>query len=155
MSPRDSSMVFWRGALAVAVGVGLLGCGADEDPLDCQQMECFRPYVCAESCDGPVITSGCCPCAAGQIDRFVECRAEPEPPPAPTDAPCAADADCRAITNCDCDCVPELASVPPLQGAAWSTQCNGGPPPNCGVQSPCAYFAAACEDGRCVVRRVD
>lgn len=75
-------------------------------------------------------------------------------PPTRTHGPCKSDADCLAFVNCDCGCEPRLASVPVAQGEAWMTMCNGQPPPNCGVASPCMNFEASCDGptATCVVR---
>jgi len=140
------------GSLAMACGAGEPAPTASE-PRACEEMECYRPYICVETCDGPVISSGCCSCGEGQIDRFVDCREESEPaPPAaaePESLACSTAADCAVVTDCSCDCVPRLASEPPLQGEAWQTQCDGSPPPNCGVQSPCADMIPTCDEGQC------
>ncbi|MBX3274716.1 MAG: hypothetical protein KF729_30900 [Sandaracinaceae bacterium] len=59
--------------------------------------------------------------------------------------PCASDADCRLRIDCDCSCDPVLASSPIPEGEAWLRMCNGGPPPNCGAQSPCADYGSRCD----------
>lgn len=78
-----------------------------------------------------------------------------EAPPPRTDGPCTKDADCLAFINCGCGCEPRLASIPHAQGEAWMKMCDGQPPPNCGVASPCMNFEASCDSGTatCVVRR--
>lgn len=40
---------------------------------DCEAVQCLRAYECVEKCGGPVVTSGCCPCGGGTIDRVIEC----------------------------------------------------------------------------------
>ncbi len=52
---------------------GAAGSSTDGGP-DCNTIECLRPYECVEYCGGPILASGCCPCADGQIDSFIECR---------------------------------------------------------------------------------
>jgi hypothetical protein len=42
----------------------------------CNIPECFRPVECVAKCGGEVLSSSCCPCPEGQLDRLVEC---PEP----------------------------------------------------------------------------
>ena len=37
---------------------------------DCGLIECFRAVECVQSCGGPIVSSGCCPCAAGTFDRI-------------------------------------------------------------------------------------
>ena len=39
---------------------------------DCEQIQCIRAIECVESCEGPVVKSGCCPCDEGTFDR-IEC----------------------------------------------------------------------------------
>lgn len=39
---------------------------------DCEQIQCLRAIECVETCDGPVVKSGCCPCDEGTFDR-IEC----------------------------------------------------------------------------------
>jgi len=56
----------------------LAGCADDTDDeptelADCEMMECVRLVQCVASCDGPVVSSGCCPCPDGQLDRDFEC----------------------------------------------------------------------------------
>jgi len=64
-------------ALGLATCVFLLACGSDApSPPDCVEVECVRPYICVESCGGPVLSSGCCECPEGQIDRMVDCSDE-------------------------------------------------------------------------------
>ncbi|MBW2464680.1 MAG: hypothetical protein JRH11_23735 [Deltaproteobacteria bacterium] len=72
-------------AAIIAVAALLLagvGCSADDPhPTDsgsstCEETPCLRANECVATCDGPVLYSGCCPCAEGQLDRVVEC-----PPP--------------------------------------------------------------------------
>jgi hypothetical protein len=40
----------------------------------CALMECFRAVECVQDCGGPVLTSGCCACENGTIDRGVSCN---------------------------------------------------------------------------------
>lgn len=39
----------------------------------CALQECFRAVECVQYCGGPVVVSGCCPCATGMLDRSVDC----------------------------------------------------------------------------------
>lgn len=146
--------------LVIVLGLGLLAaCGTDEQSqADCTEMECYRPYVCAPRCGGPETNRGCCSCREGEVDVLVDCEqdeppAEPSEPETSTDGPCETDADCMAVADCDCACVPRARSAPVLEGEAWSTQCDGSPPPNCGAESPCVGHTARCdaEARRCVV----
>ncbi|MGE0789271.1 MAG: hypothetical protein AB7S26_26595 [Sandaracinaceae bacterium] len=79
-----------KNAFAVLSLLGLtVACGSEPHPStdpepssgggsDCHVMECFRPYECAERCDGPTTHNGCCPCPTGQLDVLVDCpRCEP------------------------------------------------------------------------------
>ncbi len=43
-------------------------------PPDCETVACLRPYECVAECGGEIVSSGCCPCAEGLIDQFVDCR---------------------------------------------------------------------------------
>lgn len=52
--------------------------GSIEDPtLECEIIQCFRAIECVETCGGPVLASGCCPCAEGTFDS-IECDAQPD-----------------------------------------------------------------------------
>ncbi|MFZ5894495.1 MAG: hypothetical protein ACOY0T_25760 [Myxococcota bacterium] len=42
---------------------------------DCEAVQCLRAYECVAKCGGPVLSSGCCPCGGGTIDRVTECNA--------------------------------------------------------------------------------
>lgn len=39
----------------------------------CQFVQCFRAINCVTRCGGPILSSGCCPCAAPAFDS-VQCR---------------------------------------------------------------------------------
>jgi hypothetical protein len=58
-------------------GVGGVGGAQSSDASttgdSCEAVQCLRPYECALSCDSPTLYTGCCPCQAGQIDKFLEC----------------------------------------------------------------------------------
>ena len=38
--------------------------------FDCENIQCFRAIECVEQCGGPVLSSGCCPCAEGTFDSI-------------------------------------------------------------------------------------
>lgn len=161
---------------ALLVLVLLVAC--DDEEMDCTQVQCVRPYECAESCNGPTTNNGCCPCPAGQLDVMVDCPQceegcsvvcegtececdcpEPEPEPAavdaPTDRPCSVDEECHGVVECECTCTARLRTAPLPEGDAWQTMCDGNPPPNCGAQSPCAGHVARCREGVCVVEHAE
>ena len=162
-----------RPLLIVVLLVGCDDAGSDEP--DCTEMECYRPYECAETCNGPTTNHGCCPCPAGQLDVLADCpRCDPgctitcegtacecscpepeaEPPPsrdAPADRPCSVDEECHGVVLCTCECTARLRTVPLPEGEAWQTMCDGNPPPNCGAQSPCADRRARCREGVCTL----
>lgn len=160
---------------ALLVLLLVVGCDDPEsDEPDCTELDCVRAYECAETCNGPTTINGCCPCPAGQLDVLMDCPQcdegcsvvcegtececdcpEPEPTPtvtdAPTDRPCSVDEECHGVTDCACACTPRLRTVPMPEGEAWSTMCDGSPPPNCGAESPCASLRARCREGICVM----
>ena len=157
---------------ALMVLMLVVGCDDEPDQPDCTEMECYRPYVCAETCNGPTTNHGCCACPAGQLDVLVdcpqcdegcsvvcegtECECDcPEPEPvqvdAPVDRPCSVDEECHGVPDCECACSPRLRTVPLPEGDAWQTMCEGNPPPNCSAQSPCANRRATCREGLCVL----
>jgi hypothetical protein len=41
---------------------------------DCTTGLCVRPIDCVAFCGGPVLSSGCCPCAHGTFDRALSCK---------------------------------------------------------------------------------
>jgi hypothetical protein len=45
-------------------------------PADCEMFQCIRPIECVETCGGPVLKSGCCPCDSGTFDS-IECGVAP------------------------------------------------------------------------------
>jgi hypothetical protein len=59
--------------ITVAMGVMLL-CSCD-DTAACTKSPCFRNIDCVKTCGGPVLSSGCCACAAGTFDS-IQCRKE-------------------------------------------------------------------------------
>jgi|GEM_PF-1373010 len=53
---------------------GALGTGGKRSTGgDCALLECFRAYECVEECGGPLVSSGCCPCSEGTVDRVTAC----------------------------------------------------------------------------------
>ena len=94
----------------LALAVSIFGCGDDGGPADtgtagdssgggCGIMECFRSVDCAATCDGPILSSSCCPCPAGQLDVLIECSA----------APCEDTPGCVTVCeggDCSCQCTP-------------------------------------------------
>ena len=77
-------------------------------------------------------------------------------PPPPPSGPCNIDSDCHTYLDpCLCFCLPVLSVPAPVPNGLWAHQCFGGPPRNCGVESPCAPFVSACNSTthRCVIRR--
>jgi hypothetical protein len=65
---------------AASIGVGVFATGecegTDEEPRDCETIQCIRAITCAKSCTAEVVQAGCCPCPEGLIDTFVECHDE-------------------------------------------------------------------------------
>jgi hypothetical protein len=66
--------------LLMATTAALLGaCGAETPepnpvpPAACDIPECFRAVECVAECGGPILSSGCCPCAEGTVDS-ITCR---------------------------------------------------------------------------------
>ena len=51
------------------------GSGGTGTP-ECEMFQCIRAIECVESCGGPVLSSGCCPCGPGTFDS-IECDAAP------------------------------------------------------------------------------
>ncbi len=39
--------------------------------LDCEQVDCVRPYECVEECGDEPFNNGCCPCPEGTFDSIV------------------------------------------------------------------------------------
>ncbi|MGC4089771.1 MAG: hypothetical protein QM756_18180 [Polyangiaceae bacterium] len=39
----------------------------------CETVQCLRAYECVKQCGGPLLSSGCCPCENGTIDRVKQC----------------------------------------------------------------------------------
>jgi hypothetical protein len=46
------------------------GRGGSAGASDCTTIQCFRAIDCVEYCGGPVLESGCCPCATGTFDSI-------------------------------------------------------------------------------------
>lgn len=66
------------------------------------------------------------------------------PPAAPR--PCQSDADCQVhLNSCTCSCEAQHADTEGPTDAEWRTMCQGGPPRNCGAQSPCAGHSVRCD----------
>jgi len=76
----------------------------------CDIPECFRPVECVAECGGPILSSSCCPCPEGQLDRLVDCEAPegastPEAPGALQASEC--EPGCSLFCNngeCKCEC---------------------------------------------------
>ena len=76
--------------------------------------------------------------------------------PPPPDGPCASDADCKVyLEPCSCGCLAYIGEPTPIPNNIWSTVCNGGPPGNCGVASPCMNTTATCDvtTKKCALKR--
>jgi hypothetical protein len=93
--------------LSAAFAFAWAGCGGDDGTTDtgvrdssgggCEIMECFRAVECAATCGGPILSSSCCPCPAGQVDVAIDC----EP------APCEDTPGCVTVCeggDCSCQC---------------------------------------------------
>ncbi len=58
-------------ALVLALAVPLLAVGScGTSVADGDECACFRAVECVESCGGPVVQSGCCPCPEGSFDSI-------------------------------------------------------------------------------------
>jgi hypothetical protein len=46
------------------------GCGCLSTVRLCERVQCARAIICVEQCGGPVISAGCCPCAAPAFESM-------------------------------------------------------------------------------------
>lgn len=63
----------WVGAGHTGTG-GVTGGTAASGGNACAISECFRAVECVQYCGGPVVSSGCCACQNGMIDRATACN---------------------------------------------------------------------------------
>jgi hypothetical protein len=61
------------GAAGKGGGAGSGGAGGTAGAPECETIQCFRAIDCVETCNGPVLKSGCCPCDEGTFDS-IECE---------------------------------------------------------------------------------
>lgn len=108
---------------------------ADAAVRECERVQCFRAIRCRRGgCDGPVVQTGCCPCAPGDVDD-IACRGDATAPaPDVAAAPDAGARTCnipecfRAVTCCRGSCagVAVVTSCCPCgPGEVDAIQCGG------------------------------
>jgi hypothetical protein len=132
------------------------GRGGSAGASDCDLVECFRNVDCVAQCGGPVLKSGCCPCAAGTFDS-IQCAGSggsgggvncalvgcAMPPPCATG--------CTEVCGC-CPCTDGTTNGNLVcTGGCWAPPCTVGADQSCNDNPALSSLHGRCQaDGTCV-----